>query len=115
MTLEQSSSDIRKAFELLEKRQAATFQKYAQKAMARLEEAATKPVRGKYLGTSGEVVNGKQVGIFANSSGGTFKALIYGSSQINPMEEMTLLKAKNTMYLMAFNKPSGEFNNCNCG
>lgn len=114
MSIEQDSSDLRRAFELLERRQAASFQKYAQRAMANIAKAASKPVTGKYLGTSSEVVNGKQVGIFANSSGGTFKALIHGSSQINPLEEMQVYKVKNSLYMMAVTKPAGQYNNCNC-
>lgn len=114
MTLENDASDLRKAFELLERRQAFTFQKYTQKAMARLDKAASKGTSGKFLGYANETVDGQRVGVFANESGGTFKAIIYGANQIVAEKQMMLYKIKNSMYMAAIGKPSGEFNNCNC-
>ena len=87
------SNDLQHALNLLNQRQALSFQKYAQKAIVRANQV--KPETGEYLGGNSAIINGVPTGIVRTRTG-TRRVMIFGSNQALPGRQVVIIKPRNS-------------------
>lgn len=98
-------NDLQHALNLLNQRQALSFQKYAQKVNARINQV--KPETGTYLGGNSAVINGVPTAIVKTKTG-TKRVMVFGSNQALPGRQVVIIKPKNSSIAAIQGLPAGR-------
>lgn len=99
-------SSLQHTLNLLNHRQAVSFQKYAQKAINRANQS--RPEFGEYLGGTSTVINGVSTAIVKTSSGSTKRVMVFGSNQALAGRKVVIINPKNSSISAIQGLPAGR-------